>query len=42
MCVFVCVCVWLHSLTIYTMPTKWYMHAEWHKYYVDIKSVQLN
>ena len=26
-----------HSLFIYAMPTKWCMHAEWHKYYVDIK-----
>ena len=26
-----------HSLFIYAMPTKWCMHAEWHKYCVDIK-----
>ena len=26
-----------HSLFIYAKPTKWCMHAEWHKYYVDIK-----
>ena len=26
-----------HLLFIYAMPTKWCMHAEWHKYYVNIK-----
>ena len=26
-----------HSLFIYAMPRKWCVHAEWHKYYVDIK-----
>ena len=27
----------LSSRIIYAMPTKWYMHADWHKYYVNIK-----
>ena len=26
-----------HSLRIYAMPTKWCVHVEWHKYYLDIK-----